>query len=210
MTAASLMVLDHLGVVFDVEVFRLLGRLSFPLFAWLLIMGEQKTKNWQRYELRLLAMAVISQPLFVLFRETPFTANILFLLALALPCLRATSQKASGIFQLTSWLAATMIAEVGAIEYGAYGILLIYLLKSFPYLWQAPNSINYAGWVSSYLGLHTFSFLSYALQPFAGLFIFAVPFLKQVDQIGLRARWFYWFYPLHFLPLLLLKFHYAL
>ncbi|NBD31412.1 MAG: TraX family protein, partial [Cyanobacteria bacterium] len=61
--AASLMVIDHLGFVLGNDLLRMFGRFSFPLFAWLLILGEQKTRNWKRYEWRLLAMALISQPL---------------------------------------------------------------------------------------------------------------------------------------------------
>jgi len=210
--AASLMVIDHLGFVLGNEMLRMLGRFSFPLFAWLLILGEQKTRNWKRYEWRLLAMALISQPLYVAFRGDLDQANILFLLALALPCLRVTSENRAGISQLFVWLTAVVIAEVGSIEYGGYGILFVYLLASFPKLlprWQGLNLLNRAGWISSYVSLHVLSFFSYPLQPLAGLIVLALPILNQVNWVGRKARWFYWFYPLHFLPLLLLQFHSA-
>jgi hypothetical protein len=204
--AASLMVIDHLGFILGNDIFRMLGRFSFPLFAWLLILGEQKTRNWKRYEWRLLAMALISQPLYVAFRGHSDTLNILFLLALALPCLRVTSQNRAGIIQFGVWVTAVMIAEVGSIEYGGYGILFIYLLASFPKIlpgWQGLNVLNHAGWIGSYVLLHVLSFFSYPLQPLAGLFVFALPALSQVNRVGRKARWFYWFYPLHFLLLLL-------
>jgi len=206
--AASLMVIDHLGFVLGNDLLRMVGRLSFPLFAWLLILGEQHTENWQRYERRLLVMAVISQPLYVAFRGDSDQANILFLLALALPCLRVTSQNRAGITQFGVWLAAVMIAEVGSIEYGGYGILFIYLLASFPKLlpyWSGWNALNRFSWISSYVSLHILSFFSYPLQPLAGLIVLALPVLSQVNQVARKARWFYWFYPLHFLPLLLVN-----
>jgi len=206
--AASLMVIDHLGFVLGNDLLRMVGRFSFPLFAWLLILGEQHTENWQRYERRLLVMAVISQPLYVAFRGNPNQANILFLLALALPCLRVTSQNRAGITQFGVWLTAVMIAEVGSIEYGGYGILFIYLLVSFPKLlpyWSGWNALNRFAWITSYVSLHLLSFFSYPLQPLAGLIVLALPVLNQVNRVGWKARWFYWFYPLHFLPLLLLK-----
>ena len=210
--AASLMVIDHLGFVLGNDLLRMLGRFSFPLFAWLLILGEQHTHNWQRYERRLLAIALISQPLYVAFRGDPDQANILFLLALALPCLRVTSQNRAGIIQFGVWLTAVMIAEVGSIEYGGYGILFIYLLASFPKLlprWQGLNALSRFAWITSYVSLHVLSFFSYPLQPLAGLIVLVLPILNQVERIGLKARWFYWFYPLHFFPLLLLQFHAA-
>jgi len=210
--AASLMVIDHLGFVLGNDLLRMLGRFSFPLFAWLLILGEQKTRNWKRYEWRLLAMALISQPLYVAFRGDLDQANILFLLALTLPCLRVTSQNRAGITQFGVWLTAVVIAEVGSIEYGGYGILFIYLLASFPKLlprWQGWNALNRFSWITSYGLLHFLSFFSYPLQPLAGLIVLALPALSQVEQIGRKARWFYWFYPLHFFPLLLLQFHSA-
>jgi len=204
--AATLMVIDHLGFVLGNDIFRMLGRFSFPLFALLLILGERHTHNWQRYERRLLVMALISQPLYVAFRGHSNTLNILFLLALALPCLRVMSQNRAGIIQFGVWLTAIVIAEMGLIEYGGYGILLIYLLASFPKIfpcWQGLNVLNHVGWIGSYVLLHVLSFFSYPLQPLAGLIVFALPALSQVERIGLKARWFYWFYPLHFLLLLL-------
>lgn len=207
LAAAALMVIDHVGMVFGNEILRMLGRFSFPLFAWLLIVGEQHTHDWKQYEMRLLVMALISQPLYVAFRGDLYTANILFLLALALPCLRVSSQNRAGITQLGVWLTAVVIAEAGSIEYGGYGILLIYLLASFPKIlpyWQISNDFNFAGWIASFSLLHFVSFFSYPLQPLAGLIVFVLPVINQIDQVGLKARWFYWFYPLHFLVLLLL------
>ena len=205
--AAALMVIDHLGFVLGNDLLRMLGRFSFPLFAWLLILGEQHTQNWRRYERRLLGMALISQPVYVAFRGHSDTLNILFLLALALPCLRVTSQNRAGIIQFGVWLTAVVISEVGSIEYGGYGILFIYLLASFPKIipcWQGLNVLNRAGWISSYVSLHVLSFFSYPLQPLAGLIVLGLPVLSQVNRVGRKARWFYWFYPLHFLLLLFL------
>jgi hypothetical protein len=63
--AAIFMVIDHVGVVFfpNVLAFRMVGRLSFPLFAWLLTQGEQHTRNIERYLLRLVVLGIVSQPL---------------------------------------------------------------------------------------------------------------------------------------------------
>jgi TraX protein len=40
--ATLLMLIDHVGVLIELEPMRILGRLSFPLFAWVF------AQNWQR------------------------------------------------------------------------------------------------------------------------------------------------------------------
>ena len=53
--AAATMVIDHVGVVFypDNDWLRIVGRISFPLFVWLLVQGETHTRNVWQYGLRL-------------------------------------------------------------------------------------------------------------------------------------------------------------
>lgn len=71
------MCLDHIGVVFgiggwnliDFDLYRILrgiGRLAFPIFAFLLINGQLKSKNLNMYLSRLLLFTVISQIPFTL------------------------------------------------------------------------------------------------------------------------------------------------
>ncbi len=74
------MLIDHLGVFLyprftgrDVyHVLRILGRTAFPLYAFLIVNGFQKTHSVSRYLTRLIAFAAISQIPFVLL----FDANI--------------------------------------------------------------------------------------------------------------------------------------
>ena len=44
------MVLDHVGLVFfsDFEIFRILGRLAFPIYAYMIAEGCTHTKNRKR------------------------------------------------------------------------------------------------------------------------------------------------------------------
>ena len=45
------MTIDHLGVVFYPQhlIFRVVGRLSFPLFSYLLVLGLESTRNQKKY-----------------------------------------------------------------------------------------------------------------------------------------------------------------
>lgn len=60
--AMVLMLIDHLAASFwpDLLFLRYIGRLAFPLFAFLIVEGYCHTKNFQKYLLRILATAIIS------------------------------------------------------------------------------------------------------------------------------------------------------
>lgn len=191
--AAGLMVVDHVGLLFfpDVALFRIIGRFSFPLFILLLVDGERHTRHLGRYCLRLLLFGMISQPIIeLLFPSASW--NILFILLLGLICLRLVRRFPH--WQLVIWLVVAGIAQSLNLDYGAYGIGAIALIRSLQ-----PSLIWWAGWIALHLSL-------FILEPdFAPLQApaMAAPFLLFAanHQPGRKARWFYWFYPLHWLTL---------
>ncbi|MGT2757419.1 TraX family protein [Streptococcus ovuberis] len=60
--AMLLMLIDHTGATLfpDLLWLRYIGRLAFPIFAFLIVEGYYHTKNLNRYLLRLLALAIIT------------------------------------------------------------------------------------------------------------------------------------------------------
>lgn len=60
--AMLLMLIDHIGLVFfpDILLFRYIGRLAFPIFAFLIVEGYCHTRNLRNYLLRLLGLAIIT------------------------------------------------------------------------------------------------------------------------------------------------------
>ena len=89
--ACITMILDHIRYVVPVTnifVTRFLGRISFPLFAFLLTEGYVHTKNLKNYYKRLFIFAIISQIPFMLFRKLVVgewkMLNIMFTLLLGL------------------------------------------------------------------------------------------------------------------------------
>ena len=82
------MTVDHVGAVLypELDVLRWIGRLSFPLFAYLLMLGLENTRNVRNYFVRLFTFALISQvPFFLATGKQPFEMlNIFFTLSLGL------------------------------------------------------------------------------------------------------------------------------
>ena len=75
------MLIDHIGYVFfeDVLILRMIGRLSFPLFAYSTFIGYFKTKDLKKYIVRLFVIALITEPIYdLLFIKEYFSLNIIF------------------------------------------------------------------------------------------------------------------------------------
>ena len=83
--ACVCMCIDHAGKMLFPELtwMRLVGRLAFPLFAYGIAIGAAMTKNPTRYLSRVMALALISQPLYavaldhtvIAMYDVPFTQN---------------------------------------------------------------------------------------------------------------------------------------
>jgi hypothetical protein len=74
-TAIVTMVIDHVGNILypDLLFLQMIGRLSFPIFAYLIVLGVESTKKPLRYMVTLLSFALISQvPYFLAFGIQPF------------------------------------------------------------------------------------------------------------------------------------------
>lgn len=78
--AVVCMFIDHLGLILFPEVIslRIIGRISFPIFAFCIAEGLHYTRNRKKYVLTLLIFAIISQiPYYLIFRLF-YKLNILF------------------------------------------------------------------------------------------------------------------------------------
>ena len=195
--AALLMTIDHIGAVLlpEVESLRVIGRLSFPLFVWLLVQGEAHTRNFSRYAWRLFLWGCISQYFYWLaFRSDQL--NILFTLLLGLLCLRGA--RVAPEWQLAIWVAGAGLATIARMDYAGYGILIIALLSHFQ-----RHLLWWLGWLVLHIAF------AIALPPF-GFSQFPAVFAPLIlisasGQQGARARWFYLFYPVHLLVLVLVR-----
>ncbi|MGB5975230.1 MAG: TraX family protein [Nodosilinea sp.] len=184
--AAATMLIDHVGVVFfpDAMGFRIVGRISFPLFVWLLVQGEAHTRDIWRYGLRLAVLGVVSQPIY----QATFDVtrpNILFLLLLGLVCLRLARHFSK--LQLLVWLGGIGLAELLDLSYGSYGIGLVVLIRYF------RRSVP---WLLTWVGFHLIWARLFGLFQLSAIAVALIFWLANGDR-GRQGRWFYSFYPGH-------------
>jgi hypothetical protein len=202
--AAICMVIDHIGAVFYPEdmLFRVIGRLSFPLFAWLLAQGERKTQNVWAYAKRLAIGALISQPFYTWLFEVR-QLNVLVTLLLGLAVIRLSKRFASERYLI--WILGLIVTALVPMDAGAYGLCVILLMSEF-----SPHHREGQGrWWLLWVGLHLLDFV--ALQQSVQLWAIAAPLCIYglSHKRGPKARWFYVFYPGHIVGLLLIKVYLA-
>lgn len=85
--AAVTMLIDHFGMIFFPQevIFRIIGRLAFPIFAFMISEGARYTKNKLKYILTVGVLGVICQiPMIVLFNDFHWNILVTFTLSLGL------------------------------------------------------------------------------------------------------------------------------
>lgn len=183
----------------------LVGRIAFPLFAFLLVEGFLHTRSRFRYAGNLLLFAALSEVPFDLalygspfFRTHQNTLFTLFLALLMLILLETASGKLSGrysqmsakiliilAFALAAWL---LRADYDALGVGA--VAAMYLLWG----WGLP---------APSMGCLILNLASFAN---AGAFLSLLPIACYNGRRGMKVKYaFYFFYPAHLLALYGLK-----
>ena len=143
--ACITMLIDHFGhaivpnlpVPYMVELYyacRILGRLAFPIYCFLLVEGMHHTRNPRKYILRLgIGILLAELPFDILF-EGGFTwayqsvMVTLTLGAIMLLCMRKTEKKGVKLLLVIPF---TVLAELAKCDYGGWGIAMIAVFGLF-------------------------------------------------------------------------------
>ncbi len=74
--AVFFMTLDHIGATSNIYYLRIVGRIAFPIFAFLVAQSCIHTKDRKAYLLRLFIFAIIAEPFFDFFINSIYGINV--------------------------------------------------------------------------------------------------------------------------------------
>jgi hypothetical protein len=183
---------------------RLIGRISFPIFAFILVEGFYHTRNRNQYLIRLFIFALITEVIFDLaFYQIFFYwqhQNVLFTFLIGLGALSIYEQfkVKNPPLGFVSIILCSFVAELLQVDYGVLGILMIYLIALLRgNIHAVAASIVFLNLLVTDL---SFNSLSGMLQAFAGL---SVIFIYAYNgKRGYNMKYFFYlFYPLHLILL---------
>jgi hypothetical protein len=207
--ACITMLIDHLGAVFfpDAQILRIIGRLSYPLYAFLLAEGIHYTRSPLKYGLRLLLVAIVTEyPYDLLFRgEFTWAKNSVMITLLLGYCAGIVMKRYPGWFKLIAGLPFILAGRYANGTYGMYGVVMILMFlvtREMPYRLAVQTalmillSLRMAGFPSR---LSTQIFALAAMVPIC-------LYSGQKRSHSKTLQWgFTLFYPLHIILILLIK-----
>lgn len=144
-----LMLCDHIGCVFfpQYQIFRRIGRLAFPIFAFTVVEGFLHTKNIKQYILRIVIFAVLSEiPFDLMLSGQCFDfshQNVLWTFALGLlmlHCMNKTLNRCIDVgydisVRIGSFFILFIVFAIAALlmetDYSIYGIAMIFVFYIF-------------------------------------------------------------------------------
>ena len=213
--ACITMLLDHIkysGPIFQNVLTEYLGRLSFPLFAFLVSEGYCHTSNLKKYYKRLLIFGIISQIPFMLFRTLVGEwkmLNIMFTLLFGLACVTIYDKIKHKYISIPLIILITLIGDFLNVDYGWLGIisvLIMYLLRNKKMFLPLIYGILIFLYYYSIAG---YKYIFVTRNVLLMLFTWSSTFIinQYNGEKGKSMKYFfYWFYPVHMLGVYLLHF----
>lgn len=194
------MMIDHMGLMLfpQYPIFRIIGRLAFPIYCFLLVEGAVHTSDIKKYLLRLLTFALVS--------EIPFNLvcagevwnlgyqNVFFTLALGLAAIAVFESVRLKSYGIVAAIIAILAAEVIHADYGGAGVVFILIFYLFrERIWQKILFFLVADiWL--YGGIQNYAIFS------------LIPIICYNGKRGPGMKYmFYFMYPIHLLLLYGLK-----
>lgn len=199
--ACLFMLIDHIGVFLypQYQILRILGRLAFPIFAYMVANGYRYTHNVSLYLLRLSLFAILYQPIYQICIGSHF--NIFATLSMGVAAIYLYEQIRNKMrYTALAWISPILLAVLAQalhLEYGAYGIVLIFTAHRF---FLYPQKLILA-WIVANLA-YVAIYWPATIQAYALLALFFI--VRYNQQRGHSNKWaFYLFYCIH-IPILYL------
>lgn len=204
------MTIDHIGAIMypNIDIFRIIGRISFPIFAFLLVEGFKHTSNKLKYFLRLILFAIITQPIYdYAFKNHElnilFTFSLSFLLLSSLEFIKKIINKYSKgienylyktVFYSLIYILFVLFSIILNVDYQALGISLVFIFYLVPNLY-----LSFLLYLLAVIFLATNTIQFYSLLSFLFIYMYNGEKGKNIKYF------FYLYYPLHLLILKMLQ-----
>ena len=203
--AVASMLIDHIGLVLfpDIIVFRCIGRIAYPIFAYLIVEGFIHTSNLKKYIARIVIFGFISEIPFNLMLTGKLMdfryQNVFFTFAIGLVMLYFVKQNTVMILNNAFLVMGILFAVILRTDYSIYGIGLIYIFYVFKY----DKRIMFC--LSTLVSLISGGAQSFAALATVILFFYNGERGSYAKNNKYMKYLFYVFYPLHILVLVYLK-----
>lgn len=200
-------IVSNAGVILLDTLLRLIGRLGFPIFCYLLIEGFQHTRNAKKYGGRLFLFALISEipfdlgfmgnPVYWGYQNVFFTLFIGLLVMMGFRFLEEKQEWSKIVHVLLDILILIVgagVAELFRTDYGAMGVLTITVM----YVFRKRRMLG--------TGMGCVVLNAMSLTEITAFFAMIPIHMYNGKRGWNMKRFFYAFYPLHILLLYLIAY----
>lgn len=225
--AALTMVIDHVGYLLfpEIVVLRIIGRLSFPIFAFMIVEGCKYTRNKLRYFLNVSLLAFLCQIVYFFFSGSKemyslvcfaLSIPIIYLLQFIKKNILSTDVNivkkiVSIVLFFLSIFSVYVVNKLVSIDYGFWGCMLPVITSLLTFENGVSNKLlakldnKYVKTLLLAIGILLLCIEGLSVQPFA---LLSIPLILLYS--GKRGKYnmkyyFYAFYPLHFVIIYILS-----
>ena len=202
--ACLTMLIDHIGAVFfpGQLAWRMVGRIAFPIYCFLLAEGLARTRNMKRYGIRLAIGAVLAEiPFDLLFFGGLTLAHQSVMVTLLICYFMVLWMRRFPRWKLLALCICAMAAELLCTDYGALGVMIIGLFVLTRDM-EHRLLLQTVG-----LLILNWALNGYWVQMLAVTAMIPIALYNGTKSSHSKAiqRGFYLFYPVHLLVLVLLQ-----
>lgn len=218
--AMTTMIIDHIGyrLLPELTWMRIVGRIAFPVYAFLIVEGFYHTHDRKRYIATMVVAAVLSEVPFDLFLSNRVLdmshQNVLWTFELGLICMYASESSIKVWQKFSIVFVSLFLSELSGIDYGLRGMLTLmafYIIKKNGS--QSKNSVFAAIMIFAIAHVMLPSYTSTVFGQAVPLQMFAVLALpiimlyngKRGSKSAVLKYGFYVFYPLHMVCIWLIR-----
>ena len=194
--AVITMAIDHVGAVLfpDLLFLRIIGRLAFPIFAFLLVEGFFHTRDRKKYAIRLFIFALISEIPFDLAigeRLFEFThQNVIMTFFIAFIMMILLEKYKKWYHRVPVGIIGMLVAYLLKVDYTFIGILVVFIF----YILRNKKREKIIAQIAVFIA-------TLNLEMFAALSMISIGFYNGERGRFKMKYFFYFFYPAHLLLL---------